>query len=251
MPVEIAIRFIVAVSLLLGLASGARAAEPAALTYLTEDYPPSNYVEKGELKGIAVDLLKAVWKKMGVAEQPIQVINWARGYHKAETEENTVLFAMTRNAEREQLFQWVGPIYRGRYMIYAQASSKSRVKTMAELKDFRVAVLRQDLGEKLVTGAGVPDRQIDKVGHVQQAVQMLESGRVDFICIYADTLTEFAGQQKIDFRNFQPVLVASENQMYYAFSRQTDPALVKRFQAALTAIDKERQGIVRSYGGTP
>ena len=227
------------------------AAEPHELVYLTEDYPPSNYVENGQLKGIAVDLLKALWKKMGTPEQPIQVINWARGMNQVETEENTVLFAMTRNAERESKFQWVGPIYRGRYVVYAAAEKKLTLSAMSDLQRFRVAVLRQDVGEKLVTDAGVPDKQMEKVGHIQQAVQMLQSGRVDFICIYADTLTEYAQQQKITLQKFTPALIASENQMFYAFNKKTDPAVIKRFQTALNAIDKQRQTIVKQYGGTP
>jgi len=55
----------------------AAASGPENLTYLTEDYPPSNYLENGVLKGVAVDVLKALWMKMGVKEQPIEVSNWA------------------------------------------------------------------------------------------------------------------------------------------------------------------------------
>lgn len=224
---------------------------PENLSYLTEDYPPSNYLENGVLKGVAVDVLRAVWKKMGVKEQPIEVINWARGYYRAERDPDVVLFAMTRNQEREDKFQWVGPIYRGRYIVYSRNDSTLQATGFAELKSARIAVLRKDSGDKLVTAAGIPEAQIERVGHVTQAVQMLQSGRVDLICIYADTLSEFARQQKLDLTRFKSVFVASENRLYFAFSKKTDPALTRRFQTTLESIDKERQTIVRSYGGTP
>jgi len=158
---------------------------------------------------------------------------------------------MTRNPEREDLFQWVGPIYRGRYVVYSRNDSTLRASSFAEIRSARIAVLRKDSGDKLVTAAGIPEPQIERVGQITQAVQMLQSGRVDLICIYADTLSEFARQQKVDLAKFKPAFVASENRLYFAFSKKTDPALVKRFQTTLESIDKERQTIVRSYGGTP
>lgn len=49
-------------------------AEPEDIRYITEDYAPSNYLEKGVLTGIAVEVLKAMWAEMGVKEQKIQVL---------------------------------------------------------------------------------------------------------------------------------------------------------------------------------
>jgi polar amino acid transport system substrate-binding protein len=94
------------------------ATNPEDITYMTEDYPPSNYIENGVLKGVAVDVLKAVWKKINSKEMHIQLYHWARGYQLALTKPNTMLFAMTRSPEREKLFKWVGPIYRGRYSLF-------------------------------------------------------------------------------------------------------------------------------------
>jgi polar amino acid transport system substrate-binding protein len=240
-----------ALALALPLAAQGPVPGPETITYLTEDYPASNYVEDGRLKGIATDLLKVVWKDLGVPEQPIQVMNWARAFRQTETTPGTMLFAMTRNAERESLFQWVGPIYHGFYILVSRAGREAPLKSLADAGRYRVAVLRQDIGQRLLTGAGVAEERLEKVDHVRQLIQMLEAGRVDLICVYADTLRIYNLQQRLDPARFKQELVAAETVLYFAFNKATDPRLVARFQAALDRHDRERRRIVKAYGCTP
>jgi len=252
-------RFTVAVALVLaGSVRPAGAFEsrlpPAGaeqISYLTEDYPPSNYLENGQLKGVAVDLMKALWKQMGVAEQPIEVINWARGYQRALAAPNTVLFAMTRNAEREHQFQWVGPINHGLYCLYGLASRKLRLASVKDADAHRVGVLREDAGYKFLIEGGVAEARMEKVAHVLQLIQMLDAGHVDLICLPADSMNSFLVQQKGDRKRFATVMVVHRSALYYAFSKETPPKLVRRFQEALDKLEGERKRIVKRYGGTP
>lgn len=110
---------------------------PAQITYMTEDYPPDNFVRNGTLTGYSVDLLKALWKKMGCPEQPIQVLPWARGYHNALEMPNHMLFTMARTPEREKLFHWVGPIYRTQIALIGLAD---RGLTLTKLGDAQAYV---------------------------------------------------------------------------------------------------------------
>jgi polar amino acid transport system substrate-binding protein len=224
---------------------------PQKIVYLTEDYPPSNYMENGELKGIAVEVLKAMWAKMNVPAQKIEVINWARGYKQTETVPNTMLFAMTRTPERENKFQWVGPIYRGSYVLYSRSDKRIPLKTAGQAASYKVGVLREDLGHKLMLEAGIADGQLEKVAQVQQLVKMLNAGRIDLMCVYADTLTQYARQQGLDPATFVLELTLKENTMYYALNKATSPAVVGQFQRALSTIDRERRQIVKAYGGAP
>lgn len=224
---------------------------PAHVRYLTEDYAPSNYLENGHLKGIAVDLLKAIWKRMDVPAQPIEVINWARGFHLAETVPNTMLFAMTRTEEREQKFHWVGPIYRGSYVLVRKAGNPIRITSVQDASAYRIGVLRQDLGHRLMLDAGLPDAKLEKVSHVQQLVKMLDADRIDLVCIYADTLKEYSKAQGFSMAKYSFSHVVKENVMYFALNKDTAPALVAEFQAALSALEPERRKIVLQYGGTP
>ena len=82
--------------------------------WMTEQYPPFNYVddEDGKLNGITVDVLMAMFKKVGVTLDPtdIEVLPWARGYKRVLEKPGSVLFSTTYTVERLQNFRFVGPI---------------------------------------------------------------------------------------------------------------------------------------------
>lgn len=223
---------------------------PEDLLYITEDYAPSNYLEKGELKGVSVDLLKAIWIRMGVGEQPIEVYPWARGYQMVQNRPDTVLFAMTRNNDREDLFKWVGPIYRGRYSLITLSSMKPENSNTDILKSRRIGALRNDLGYDLLIREGLSRDQIWEATSVEQLVKMLEAGRIDYISIYEDSIHQYSSASGNELR-FQTVRVLSENVMYYAFNLHTDSALIEKFQNALKDIDDQRKAIVEKYSGIP
>lgn len=248
----VARRCAAALALLAGLAlHTARATTPEELVYLTEDYPPSNFVLKGQLQGIAVDVLKQVWKQMGVAEQPIQVVPWARGMKRVESEPDVVLFAMSRRPEREARFQWVGPIYRGRWAFYTAAQRRITMRSSADLRRHHVGVLRADSCDEIAASLGLPDLLVTRVASIPALLKMLDLGRIDAACLYADSLGDAARHAGLEPGRFREAFTLQENGLYFAFSLGTSPALVARFQQALNAVDAERQRIAKAYGGTP
>lgn len=233
------------------LSASAPAVEPQDLKYLTEDYAPSNYVENGKLTGIAVEILRAMWNQMGVGEQKVQVLPWARGYHMVSNEPNCVLFAMTRSAEREPLFKWVGPIYRGNYTLYSAATRPVALKSLEDAKKYRVGAIRDDFSEKDLQAKGFPSSSIVPVDSAAQLIRMLLLGRIDLVYLYSDTVKAFAPTVNARESDFYPSFLVSSSVLYYAFSKGTDDEIVRRHQSALDAIDSRRREIVLRYGGTP
>lgn len=224
---------------------------PEDLVYITEDYAPSNYLENGELKGVAVDLLRALWNKMGVENQAIEVYPWARGYQMVLNRADTVLFAMTRNKDREDFFKWVGPIYRGRTSIITLSDNYDGIESLSGIMSGKLGALRDDLGYHLLIKEGFNPELIWEGNSVEQLVKMLESRRIDYISIYEDSMREYASSTERELQDFKTVRVLSENVMYYAFNKDTDDSLIKRFQIALDQIDDQRRSIVESYMGIP
>ena len=233
------------------LAAGALHAAPSgaeSISYLTEDYPPSNYVENGELKGYAVELLKLVWRTMGVVEQKIEVTNWARAFNQLETTPNSMLFAMTRNAEREQKFQWVGPIFENRYVLIGRTERKLSLAGPADAANYRVGVIRQDVGHKLMLEFGAKDEALEKVADLRQLVKMLKANRIDLICASATILPAFASYGDFKAADLAVVATVKSAPLYYAFSKEVDSALVAAFQRALKGLNKERLQLLKTAG---
>jgi len=222
-------------------------AESKDVVYMTEDYPPENYIENGELKGYAVEILKAMWKRMGVPEQPIQVIPWARGYEIVQSKPNHVLFAMARNAERENLFKWVGPIYNANVKLFSLTNRKIQIKNIGDSKNFTIGVMRNDIGETLLKEGGFQESALTRVRTLKQLMMMLKTGRVDMICTTEASIKNEIIRDNSLIIKYKPVWPVGEIRVYYAFSRSTDDATVARFQKALTAINDERKSIIRRY----
>ena len=92
------------------------------ITFLTEEYPPFNYTNGDKLDGASVALLEAALEKAGAktTRADFQVVSWADGYAKVQSDKNTCLFSMTYTAERAPLFQWAGPIAETRIAVIAK-----------------------------------------------------------------------------------------------------------------------------------
>jgi polar amino acid transport system substrate-binding protein len=222
-------------------------ATPESIVYMTEDYPPENYVEEGALKGYAVNILKAMWRKMEITEQPIQVLPWTRAYQQVQTQPGYMLFAMARTPEREKLFQWVGPIYRAQPSLFALQDFDRTVTSLAKAKAYRIGVLRDDIGESLLMESGFTGNALIRVSSLEQLILMLKARRIDMICSTESSLKDAIARKPAISVPYIAVLKVGEIQTWYAFNRKTDPALVARFQKALNAIEPERRAIIRRY----
>ena len=88
----------------------------AELRLLTEQAPPTSFLRDGQPEGYAVEVVRELIRRTG-SQARIELLPWTRAYFLAKSEADTGLFSVVRTAEREALFQWVGPILQG-----AQAS---------------------------------------------------------------------------------------------------------------------------------
>lgn len=224
--------------LLLALPFPATATGPADLTYLTEDYYPFNYERDGRMQGLSVDLLREIWKRLGVAEQPIRVLPWARAYDRVRNEPNTVLSSMARSAAREPLFRWVGPISRSNFVLVALRSRDIRIRDMDDLRGHAVGTVIQDISDVLLEP--FRDRaRIEAVSSMEYNLKKLLAGRIDLIAYEEKALRRFVIRHGYDPENFVTVHRIMDLDVYYAFHRDTDPRLVRRFQETLDQIRSE------------
>ncbi|MGL1863135.1 MAG: transporter substrate-binding domain-containing protein [Pseudodesulfovibrio sp.] len=122
----------------------AHAAEPK-LQVITEIAPPASFIDTdGNLTGLAVEIIQAIQQEIGDHTE-IQVMPWARGYQELTTNSNVALFSTTRTPARENLFQWVGPLFTTRWIIYARKDSGLRITSLEDAKSIkRIGVYRDD-----------------------------------------------------------------------------------------------------------
>jgi polar amino acid transport system substrate-binding protein len=212
------------------------------LIYMTEQYPPFNYEEKGRLQGISVDLLEEILKKTNADfnRDQIRLTSWTVGYRTALKKKNTVLFSTTRTPEREKLFQWVGPIAPTKVVMIARKDRSLKINVFNDLKKLKVAALRDDIGEQLLVRGGIKGKAIIVKEKAEDVIRMLEAGTVD-----AWAYEETAGLWLIKHMaanpgNFESLYRLDEGELYFAVNRKTPKKVVQTIQEALNDLKREK-----------
>ncbi|MGL6212272.1 substrate-binding periplasmic protein, partial [Billgrantia desiderata] len=115
--------------------------------------------------------------------------------------------------------------------------------------DYRIAVIREDIGAQRLQEAGVPEAQIHAAMSGASALRMLERGRVDLWAYGEDVAFWLMNEEGMPTTDYTPALTISESDLYYALHRDTDPDLIERMQAALDRL-RERGVVGEILGGT-
>lgn len=227
------------------------------VTWITEEYPPYNYTENGQLKGVAVDVLLEVWKRVGVQKttKDIAVYPWARGLSLMEGNQGTCLFATTITPRRKNVltYQFVSPIPLdqreiGNHII-ALKSKHITITSPEDLKKYRIGVVRGDVGQDFAIEANVPEDHIDACVNGSQLVKKMEKHRFDVASYGFTTMMEILKENDMDPEDYEIVYHFPPVPMGYAFNKDTDPALVNELQKALDAVyaDGTADMIMKKY----
>ena len=202
------------------------------LRLICEDTPPMQFkAPDGSLTGLTVEVVQEIQKRVGNTD-PIQMLPWARGLKYLNEEPNTVLFTMARTAERNDLYQWVGPVSEEIMGLYAKADSPLQIKSLDDAKKVHaIGVYRDDIRDQYLTNNGFTNLYRATAGI--QNYKMLMLGRID---LFASSASEVAGNKYVGLKLAFPLLTA---QMFIAVSSGTDPAIVAQWNEALAAMKKD------------
>jgi polar amino acid transport system substrate-binding protein len=205
-----------------------------SLSILTEEYPPFNFTQKGKLTGFTTQLVQEITRRLGITDS-IEVVPWARGYERLNTEANIVLFSTARTPERESLFHWVGPIYSLRLGFYARKADVRHIGSLEAAKQLEaIATYRADFGEQTLKSLGFIN--LDSSNSPQSCVRKLMSGRVDLWFFDNIGAPKVAREAGIDPNEIEEVFTYKQISSYIAFSKQTSLATVQQWQKTLDEI---------------
>ncbi|MGY3686934.1 substrate-binding periplasmic protein [Vibrio coralliilyticus] len=205
------------------------------LQFLTEEYPPYNFTQDGETKGISIDLLIAAAKSEGIEikKEDIKVQPWARAYRTTLIKPDAVLFSTTRTRLREHLFQWVGPLSETRIVVMAKKSRQISIENTIDFAQYRIGVIRDDVGEQLMLELGVPRDSMQENSVAETLAQQLAKGRIDLWAYEENVAKWWIKQIGYDTSDFEAVFVLREGELYYAFNLAVDEKLTEKLQRGI------------------
>lgn len=212
------------------------------ITFYTEQYPPWNYEEDGELSGIAVELLNAAIEEAGapLAGSTIEIDVWSRDYDNVLKTPNTAIFATIRLDSREDDFKWAGPIITERKVIFAPKDSGITIRSADDLRGYTIGVVKGDAARQELLEAGVPAENIDEGSTPVDMLTRNLLGATDLFCYGEDAGRYYSLKTTGMDTTFDVVYTLSEYDLYYAFNKETPDAVVSAFQNALDVIKTDR-----------
>lgn len=212
--------------------------------FTTENYPPYNFEENGKLQGISVELLILMLKKLN-AKQTIKDIHlkpWARGYNALLKIPNTCLFSTIRTKQRESLFKWVGPITTTSISLIARKDKNIKINSVKDIYNYKIGVVRDDIGEQLLLKAGIPSENLDRISGINvitQSIKKLNKARFDAWAYDHDVALWTIKKFGFDPDDYQIVYSLQKGDLYYAFHKDSSDLLIQKLQKALDELKTE------------
>jgi len=108
------------------------------LNITSGELPPYSYLEKNELTGLSVEIVKELQKRVAY-KYKIRNKPWGRVI-KESYEPNTMTFPLARVPYREKQYKWIGPIYTDSFVFVVKKENYKKIHTINELKDITVGV---------------------------------------------------------------------------------------------------------------
>lgn len=208
------------------------------LTIYTEIFPPDQFIGPGgQLTGLSIEILREIQRRTH-NQDPIQVVSWARGYHEALTRPDVVLLSMARSAERDALFEWIGPIKESRSCLYVRSDSKIVLAELMQARNLqRIGVYKDDVRDQFLTQAGFTnlDRSVDQ-GII---LKKLMAGRVDAMACVPDSLGNLLRAEGLAPDCLRPACAFLETQVFIALSKGTRASVLQAWSEAFRGMKKD------------
>jgi len=204
------------------------------LHVMTENYPPFSYQVNGEPRGFCVEIVRRILDSLGRTDTEIHFYPWARAYRELQEEDGRVLFPLSRSAEREWLFRFVGPVFEDTLYFYARRGAELQIASLDDARRVRaIGVTRDDFYHQFLTAHGFANLDISTCQ--AHDFRKLVNGRVDLVPMGEKALAQFVGNiDGLDpamFERVGPPIHTSG--VYIGFSRSTPDAVLEAWRQAL------------------
>lgn len=216
--------------------AGAAGADPRAggLYLVTEHSPPASMVEEGKATGFAVEKVREIMQRAGVA-YTVEVLPWKRAYTSALTRSDTCVFSTTRTPEREALFKWVGPTDAADWVLMGRADRQYGLRTLDDARELRIGTYNGDARDEYLRLRGF---KVDPAPSDTINPKKLLANRID---LWAAVVRQ--GSSVLERNGWEtkivPVLVFNRVRVYLACNSALPNWLIERLNRANESIQKD------------
>lgn len=212
---------------------------PGTLQIYTEASPPFSYMTgldtTRKVEGSSVDIVNEIQARTGHVNK-INMSLWIDAYAIVQYLPNSAIFNTTRTPERENLFQWVGPISTSRSYFYTLASSGLTIETMDQAKALQSIATPEDwfTYDYLVNNGFQNIVATSQTS--MEAFEQLLNGEVQALLMTDLDVKWLADISEVPLSHLTQHMQASNLKDYIAFSLNTPASTVEQWQQHLDAM---------------
>ncbi len=212
--------------------------EQVKLQIITEDFAPFNFrSEDGEITGQSTEIVQEILSRLNL-KIDIHLMPWNDGYELALSEPDVVLYSTFRTTEREELFQWVGPIGADEYVFYALKNSDLSINSLEDAKKISaIGVVRDDARHQFLEKNNVTNLKL--YPNDAECYRALENGDIDLVVGTSITMAQMTRQAGVDPSKLKPVYTLRKTPLYIAFNQYTSKDIVKQWQDTLDEMKSD------------
>ncbi len=204
--------------------------EPVSLTFTTEEYPPFNFLNAaGEIDGISTHLLRTALAELD-ARVEFRLLPWARAYTEARLRDDYCVYSTTRTSEREDLFQWVGPLSKTDWTAFALSDRALALENLEQLKGYKVGSFHEDAVGLYVSEQGIP---VINASRDSENLQRLKAGIIDVWVTSSLLAPKMAAAEDL---HLDALFSFKQTELYLACHPSVDAAFLQRLQEALHRV---------------
>lgn len=209
-------------------------ATAADLQLLTDNHPPLHFMQGNQLAGFGVDVVKALATQTGDRIH-LQQVPLLRALRMASDTPDTGVFTVLRTDDRDDRYQWVGPLIEVETALYARDNLQPPVHSLREADHLgQITVPRKWLVYSYLQGQDL--NNLYGVETPEQMMRLFSLGRTDFVVSDTWSKAALAREQGMEPGRLQYQIPLMKQNTYIAFSPQTDPEQVARWQQALDTL---------------
>ncbi len=208
----------------------------AFVNVMTEATPFTRQTEPVTVDGEATVFVKRVLERADI-EYELSFIPWKRSYRYAQTRDNILIYPIARTKARAEDFIWIGKIIPINYYLFKlRERTDLQLASIDDARSLSIGVVNDHVHHEYLVSEGFSN--IQPVNSSAQNLRKLLRKRIDLFPISAGGLLPLCAQISIDCKLLEPVLALEDfsDGLYMAFSKKSDPEIVRRTKEAYTAL---------------
>lgn len=209
---------------------------PGTIQLFTEVSPPFNYYSGTgsslKTEGSSTEIINEIQRRNGFVDK-INITTWTDAYNTVLYLPNSAIYSTARNPERENLFQWVGPVSSLRACFYTLTSSGITIQNLEQAKTLNSIAtpkdwhthnfLKNNNFQNIVATSVTPNDAFDQ----------LVNGEVEALFLSDVAVKWLSNKEGVANSTISEQMEAYSYKCYIAFSLNTPASVVEQWQTNL------------------